>query len=70
MAKMTNNNLQNTTQKTKNETTRTPLKTGVYLRWPGRVTSSCSTSGTRCVTLVTNKMTRHESGKDREVLTF
>ena len=45
--KGTNNDLQNITQKTKDRVTRTPLKTG-------RVNSSCSTSGTRRVTLVTN----------------
>jgi hypothetical protein len=49
--KMTNNDLQNTTQKTKDRTTRTPLKTGVS---SGRVSSSWSTSGTRRVALVTN----------------
>jgi hypothetical protein len=34
-----------------------------------RVSSSCSTSGTRRVNLVTNHVISHESGKDREVLT-
>jgi hypothetical protein len=29
----------------------------------GRVSRSCSTSGTRCVNLVTNPMTNHEWGK-------
>jgi hypothetical protein len=36
---------------------------------PGRVSSSCSTSGTRRVNLVTNPVKSHESGNDREVLT-
>ena len=37
------------THKTEDRVTRTPLKTGVELRCPGRVSSSCSTSGTRRV---------------------
>ena len=37
------------TYKTKYRVTRTPLKTGGELRWFGRVSSSCSTSGTRRV---------------------
>jgi hypothetical protein len=69
MAKMINNDLQNTTQKTKDRTTRTPLKTWDELRYSGRVSSSCSTSGTRRLTLVTNPVISHEWGKDREVLT-
>ena len=54
--KRTNNNLQNIqhTHQTKDRVTRTPLKTGGELRCSGRVSSSCSTSGTRCVNLVTN----------------
>jgi ADP-glucose pyrophosphorylase len=44
------------TFKTKDLVTRTPLKTGVELRCSGRVRSSCSTSGTRRVNLVTNKL--------------
>ena len=42
----TNNDLQNTTQKTKDRVTRTPLKTGGKLKCSERVSSSCSTSGT------------------------
>ena len=42
------------THKTKNRVTRTPLKTGGELRWSGRVGSTCSTSGTHRVNLVTN----------------
>ena len=34
--KRTNNDLQNTTQKTKDRVTLTPLKTGGELRWSGR----------------------------------
>jgi hypothetical protein len=52
--KRTNNDLQNTTQKTKDQVTRTLLKTGDELRYTGRVSSSCSTSGTHRVTLETN----------------
>ena len=37
--------------KTKDRVTRTPLKTGGELRWSGRVSSSCSTIGTRRVNL-------------------
>jgi hypothetical protein len=35
----------------------------------GMVSSSCSTSDTRRVNLVTNPVISHERGKDREVLT-
>ena len=48
--KSTNNDLQNTTQKTKDRATRTLLKTGGELGWSGRVGSSCSTGGIRIVT--------------------
>ena len=48
------------TNKTKDRVTRTPLKTGDELRCSGRVSSSCSTSGTRCVNLVTNPVIRRE----------
>ena len=41
----------NTTQKTKDRATRTPLITGGELRSSVRVSSSCSTSGTRRVNL-------------------
>ena len=37
------------------------------LRHSGRVSSSCSTSDTCCVNLVTNPVISHEWGKDREV---
>ena len=48
------------THKTKDRVTRTPLKTGDELRCSGRVNSSCSTSDTRRVNLVTNTMINHE----------
>ena len=57
------------TYKTKDRVTRTPLKTGDELRSSGRVSSSCSTSGTRRVNLFTNPVISREWGKDREVFT-
>jgi hypothetical protein len=57
----------NHTHKTKE--TRTSLKTRGELRRSGRVSSCCSTSGTRCVDLVPNPVIIHERGKDREVFT-
>ena len=57
------------TYKTKARVTRTPLTTGGELRFSGRVSSSCSTSDTRRVTLVTNPVISHKRGKDREVFT-
>jgi hypothetical protein len=44
----------NHTYTTKDRVTRTPQKTGGELRFFGRVSRSCSTSGTRRVNLVTN----------------
>jgi ribosomal protein L32 len=61
--KRTNNDLQNIHIKL------IPLKTGGELRRSGRVSSSCSTSGSRRVNLVTNPVTSREWGKDREVFT-
>jgi hypothetical protein len=58
----TNNDLQNTTQKTKDPATRTNTQKwgwGGGLTCPRRVFSSCSTSGTRRVTLV-EKVISHE----------
>jgi hypothetical protein len=52
------------TYKTKDRVTRTPLKTGGELRCSGRVSSSCSTSDTHRVNLVTNSVIGHERGKD------
>ena len=54
---------------TKDRVTWTPLKNGGELGCSGRVSSSCSTSGTCHVNLVTNPVISHEWGKDREVLT-
>jgi len=60
MDKRTNNDQQNTTQKTKDCETRTPLKTGVNSGAPEMVSTSYSTSGTRCLTLLTNPKIGHE----------
>jgi hypothetical protein len=57
------------TYKTKDRVTRTPVKTAGELRCSGRVGSSCSTSGTRRVNLVTNPVISREWWKDREVFT-
>ena len=57
------------TYKTNDRVTRTPLNTGDELRCSGRVSSSCSTSDTRRVNLVTNPVINHEWGKDQEVFT-
>ena len=56
--------------KTKDRVTRTPLKTGGELGCSGGVSSSCSTSGTRGVNLVTNPVISSEWGKHREVFIF
>ena len=68
--KKTDNGLQNTTQKTKDRPIRTTLK--IWWWTQGLrvgISSSCSTSDTRCVNLVTNPVISHEWVKDREVLT-
>ena len=57
------------THKTKDRVTRTTPKTGGELRYSGRISSSCSTSGTRRLNLVTDLVINHEWGKDREVFT-
>jgi hypothetical protein len=57
------------TYKTKHRVTRTPLETGGELRCSGKVSSSCSTSGTRRVNLITNPVISREWGKDSEVFT-
>ena len=56
------------THKAKDRVTRTSLKTEDEFRCSGRVGSSCSTSDTRRVNLVTNPVTSHKWGKNREVL--
>jgi hypothetical protein len=57
------------TYQAKDRIIRTPLKTGSELRCSGRVSSSCSTCGTRRVYLVTHPVIGHQWGRDREVLT-
>jgi hypothetical protein len=57
------------TYKTKDRVTRSPLRTVGELMCSRRVSSSCSTSGTRRVNLVTNPVISHERGKEREVFT-
>ena len=57
------------THKVKDRVTRTPLKTSYELRCSGWVSSSCSTTGTRCINLVINPVISREWGKDREVFT-
>ena len=52
--------LQNNTHKSKDRVTRTTPKPGDALRCSGRVSTSCSTSGTHFVTLVTNPMISYE----------
>jgi len=51
------------TYKTNDRVTRSPLKPGGELRCSRRVGSSCSTSDTRRVNLVTNPVISHERGK-------
>jgi hypothetical protein len=62
MDKRINNDLQNTTQNTKDQAKRTPLEIGDdEFRCLGRViNSSCSTCGTDHVILVTNLVISHE----------
>ena len=50
--KRTNSDLQNTTQKTKDRATRTPLSTAGVLTNSGRVSSSCSVLITPAVLLL------------------
>ena len=57
------------TYKSKDLVTRTWLKIGSDPRCSGMVSSSCSTSGTRRVNLVTNLVISYEWRKDREVFT-
>ena len=47
------------THKAKDRATRTPLRTGVARRCSGRVSSTCSTSGTHRVNIVTNPVISH-----------
>ena len=55
------------THKTTDRVTQTPLKTGGELMYSGRVSSFSSTSGTHHANLVTNSVTSHEWGKDRDM---
>jgi hypothetical protein len=55
------------TYKSNDRVTRTPLKTGGELRCSRRLSSTCSSSDTRHVNLVTNPAISREWGKDREV---
>ena len=48
------NDLQNTIQKTKDQATWTPLKTGGELMWNGQVGSPCSICDIRHVSIVTD----------------
>ena len=50
----TNSDLRNTTQKTNDRATQTPLNIGGELRCSGMESSSCPTCGNRRVTLVTS----------------
>ena len=50
--KRTENDVYNTTQKTKYQATGVPLKIKSELGWSGRVSSSSSTSGARLVMIV------------------
>jgi hypothetical protein len=55
MAKRKSTKGQTTIYKTKDQVTQTPLNTGGELRCSGKVSSFCSTSGTRQVNLVGNE---------------
>jgi hypothetical protein len=66
--KRTNNDLQNTTQKTTDRETRAPLQPGCAMCL-GSAGSSCSTSGTLRIALVTNPVICDEWGKYRDVRT-
>ena len=55
-----NNDLRNTTQKTKDRATQITLRTGSELMCSGRVNSSSSTCDTSRVSLYTNPMIGHK----------
>jgi hypothetical protein len=67
--KRKNNDLQNTTQKTKDRATPTPLKAEGGLGCSERVSSSYSTCDINRITLAMNPVISHERGKDRIVIT-
>jgi hypothetical protein len=56
------------THKSKDRVTRIPLNIGGDLRCSRGIRSSCSTSDTLRVILVTYPVISHECGKDREVI--
>ena len=58
--KAISNDIQNTTQKTKDRVRRNPLQTRVELKCPRRAGSSCSTSGIRHFTIDSNPVINHE----------
>ena len=64
-----NHRLTKHTHKTTDRVTRTPLKSGGELRCSGKLSSSCSTSGTCSVNLVTYPVISHEWGQDRVTFT-
>ena len=66
--KKDNNGLQNITQKNKDRTTWTPLKTGWELMCSDRVSSSFPKCGTHRVTLLTKPVISHQWGKERVVM--
>ncbi len=70
--KVQKNKQQSTKHKhtTKDRITRTPLITWCALLFSGRVSSSCSTSGTRRVNPGTNPVISNGLGKNLEVLTI
>ena len=51
------------THKTDDRVQQTPLKTRGERRWSGRVSSSCPTSGTRRINLVTNPVINEERAR-------
>ena len=63
MVKWTNNDIHYTTQEAKDQATWATFKNGGELRCSVRVSSSCSNSGTRRVTLLTNPVISHKWGK-------
>ena len=63
-----NNDLHNITHKIRDRETRTALISWSELRCSRRVSSLCSTDGTRSVTLITNPVVSHEWRKDSNVI--
>jgi len=58
---LTNNDLQSTTQKTKDPAKQTSLKSGGELWCSEKVSSSCSTCDTRSITVKRTRITWHGS---------